>query len=614
MRGGDKLPVLARPSPPSRAASSQAADAETFARALAALGAAAAAAAVRPTDLPDPIDEDEDFSPLSAPRAMRRPGPQGAPAKAGRVGAAAGAVARPGSPAPSARRILSLFLPRFAMERWLRHLAQIGEAPPDDLALALAIEGPHGPVIHATNRAAEAEGVQTGARVVDMRALCPGLRVDFADPGADRAALDRLVLWVRRWCPWTAADGLAPTGSAGLVLDTTGSDHLWGGEALLLEEVEGSLAVAGFTARGALAPTRGAAWALARFGRTRERLAAEGLEARLKPLPVRALRLDTGTIQTLNRLGLKTFGDLMAVPRVSLARRFSRAVPAENPLLRLDQALGRTPEPVDPPEEPPRFAVQARLPEPVEDPTSHLPGLARELCHSLADAGHGLQRAVLTVFRTDGETCAVAVAASVAMRDAGHLVRLFEGRLERIDPGLGFDLITLEAPLTEAMDELAPRLDGEGPAHEGIARLVDRLSARFGPGALVRPAPSPRHVPERAEGWAPAMAGAPSRAAAPGLPRPQRLLDPAEEVLVLYAVPEGPPAQFVWRRVTHRVVRFDGPERVAPEWWEDRPGTRLRDYYRIEDQVGRRFWIYRTGLEGDGRGVAPTWFLHGIFG
>nr|WP_047772320.1 DNA polymerase Y family protein [Wenxinia marina] len=500
------------------------------------------------------------------------------------------------------------------MERWLRHLARGAEAPPEDLPMALAVEGPHGPVIHATNRAAEAEGVHAGARVVDMRALLPTLRVDFADTGGDAAALARLVLWARRWCPWTAGDGLTSAGGAGLVLDTTGSDHLWGGEAAMLAEIEGALAVAGFTARAALAPTRGAAWALARFGGVREVCPAGAVETRLAPLPVRALRLEPATVQTLNRLGLKTIGDLLAVPRLSLARRFSREAPASNPLLRLDQATGRTAEPVDPPEEPPRFSVQTRLPEPVEDPVPHLPALARELCAGLAEAGHGLRRAVLTVYRTDGEVASVTVATSAAMRDPAHLVRLFDGRLDRLDPGFGFDLVTLDAALTEAMDQAQPGLAGEPHAAEAVARLVDRLSGRFGGGSLLRPAPRARHVPERAEGWSPAMAGAlPPRLLRLRVLRPLRLLEPPEEVRVLYAVPEGPPAQFVWRRQTLRVSRYDGPERIAPEWWADRPGTRLRDYYRIEDHLGRRWWLYRAGVEGDGRGTSPEWFLHGVF-
>jgi len=95
--------------------------------------------------------------------------------------------------------------------------------------------------------------------------------------------------------------------------------------------------------------------------------------------------------------------------------------------------------------------------------------------------------------------------------------------------------------------------------------------------------------------------------------RPLRLFEHPEEVRVLYAVPEGPLAQFVWRRQTHRVTRYAGPERIAPEWWKDRPGTRLRDYFKVEDQTGLRLWLYREGLHEDGRGGDPRWFVHGCF-
>ena len=96
--------------------------------------------------------------------------------------------------------------------------------------------------------------------------------------------------------------------------------------------------------------------------------------------------------------------------------------------------------------------------------------------------------------------------------------------------------------------------------------------------------------------------------------RPQRLLDHPEAIGVIYATPEGLPRRFTWRRGVHDIARVEGPERIAPEWWRERGHTRLRDYYRVEDLSGRRFWIYREGIVGDGRGGAPEWFLHGLFG
>ncbi len=489
------------------------------------------------------------------------------------------------------------------MERWQKAQEARGEVLPDDMAVALSVEGAHGPVIHAVNRAAHLAGVTVGARVADMRALCPGLTVAFADTEGDRAALHRLALWARRWCPWTVADG---RDGHGLILDTTGSDHLCGGEEPMLADMEAALSALGHSSRLALAPTWGAAWALARFGPVR------AISADTAALPVAALRLDGETVLLLNRLGLRSIGQLADLPRLSLARRFARAAPAQNPLIRLDQMTGQLPEPVSAPDAPPVFRADARLAEPIFDPTHHLPGLCTTLSAELAKAGHGARRLCLTVYRTDGETSRIEAACAAPSRDAAHLAFLFRDRLERINPGFGFDLISLEAPATEALGTRQTDLAGGVDAGLELSHLVDRLAARFGRNALTQLRPVASHIPERAEARAAPLAAAPDIAPAQ-TERPQRLLDHPEEVRVLYAVPEGPPAQFQWRRRSFRVARYQGPERIAPEWWQDKPGTRLRDYFKVEDEAGHRFWLYREGLHDDGRGGDPRWFLHGMF-
>lgn len=496
------------------------------------------------------------------------------------------------------------------MERWQTLQARAGNPLADDVPQALVAEGPHGPVIHAVTRAARLAGVTVGARLADMRALCPALKVDYADLEGDRAALDRLALWARRWCPWTVADGWAASdaagGAHGLILDTTGADHLWGGEATMLAGIEASLSGLGFSARLALAPTWGAAWALARFGPVR------AICAETAPLPVAALRLDGETVLLMNRLGLRSIGHLASLPRLSLARRFSRAAPAQNPLIRLDQLTGHLPEPVSPPDTSAVFRADARLAEPIFDPTHHLPGLCAALCDQLAGAQRGARRLRLTVYRTDGETSRIEAACALPSRDPAHLAFLFRDRLERIDPGFGFDLISLEAPATEALGTRQVDLAGGMDTGLELSHLVDRLTARFGRKALAQSQPAASHIPERAEMRAAPLAAATALTLVQA-ERPQRLLDHAEEIRVLYTVPEGPPAQFQWRRRSYRVARYQGPERIAPEWWQDRPGTRLRDYFKVEDEAGHRFWLYREGLHDDGRGGAPRWFLHGVF-
>jgi protein ImuB len=506
------------------------------------------------------------------------------------------------------RRIVSIFLPHFAMERWQKQTERTGVASPDDVAVVLATEGPHGPVIHAANRAARLVGIVRGARVVDMRAICPDLRVEYADVAGDRRALDRLMLWARRWCPWTVVDG-----PDGLIFETTGADHLWGGEAAMLVEMETRLSLLGLTAQLAAAPTWGAAWALTRYGPVRA-ICIEGETAeRLALLPVAALRLDGDTLLLLQRLGLKTIATLAEVPRLSLTRRFVRSAVQANPLQRLDQAMGILAEPVASVEVQPRMRAEARLAEPIQDPTHHLPSLCESLCAQLAHAGLGCRRLYLTVYRTDGEVSMVDLVIASGSRDARHLHGLFKGKLDRINPGFGFDLITLDAGMIEPLGTVQKLLDGAAQDDVQLPQLVDRLVARFGSKAIKQPVLEASHVPERAESWGSTMTT--NRAAPPTITkeRPIRMLTQPEEIRVLYAVPEGPPAQFIWRRQTHRVARYEGPERIAPEWWKDRPGTRLRDYFKIEDQAGRRFWLYREGLHEDGRGGDPRWFLHGMF-
>ncbi len=494
------------------------------------------------------------------------------------------------------------------MERWQKKMDRANVAPPDDVAVVLATEGQHGPVIHATNRAARLMGASAGARVVDIKAVCPDLQVEYADIAGDQLALERLTLWARRWCPWTSPDG-----ADGLILDTTGADHLLGGEAAMLVDIETRLSLLGLSARIAVAPTWGAAWALARYGPVRAICPVDQMAAQLAPLPVPALRLNEATLLLLRRLGLKTVGDLAKVPRLSLTRRFARAALHANPLLRLDQAMGCLAEPVASKEARPRIKAQSQLPEPIQDPTAYLPELCENLCAQLTLHGLGCRRLSLTVFRTDGEVSTITAATAAPSRDPGHLRRLFDDKLERINPGFGFDLITLEAAIVEPVESIQTRLGGGSNEDLQLPHLIDRLVARFGERSIKRPVLNASHLPERAQRVIGALQEVDSTTAPLIKERPIRLLWTPEQVRVVYAVPEGPPAQFIWRRQTHKVARYAGPERIAPEWWKDRPGTRLRDYFKIEDQTGKRLWLYREGLHEDGRGGDPRWFIHGMF-
>ncbi len=283
---------------------------------------------------------------------------------------------------------------------------------------------------------------------------------------------------------------------------------------------------------------------------------------------------------------------------------------------RLRQALGAAPEALSPLVPVPPLLARRVLAEPivtVEAVAYGLDVLAAELCRRLEAGQQGARRLELTVYRVDGSLRRLALGTSRPSRDPAHFGRLFAGRLVRIDPGFGIEVMTLAAPVSERLTALqlvlGPGGVGRGQRGSGdLAGLVDRLEARLGPGRVVRQAPRESHLPERAVRRVSALAPGAPAGWRRGRPRPLRLLGPPEAIEAVALLPDHPPARFRWRRVRHRVVRAEGPERIAPEWWRDevgQAGAPARDYFRVEVADGRRYWLYRAGTR---------WFLHGVFG
>lgn len=484
--------------------------------------------------------------------------------------------------------------------------------------------------LQAVDRRAAAEGLAPGLPLAEARARVPGLAVAPAEPEAE---LDDLAA-LAEWCAGIFAPAVAVDPPDGLILDVTGCAGLFGGEAALLAALTRRLEGLGLGARAALADTPGAAAVVARVGEggagrgeagRGEVVPPGAVEAALAPLPVAGLRLPAGVTEQLEALGLRRIGDLLALPRAALARRFGEALPR-----RLDQVLGRMADPLAPRAPSEGWRERLALPEPIihhEGLEKAIEGLLDRLCARLGEAGRGVRRLALGLFRVDGTARTLAVGTSRASRETAHLRQLLALRLEGVDLGLGVEALVLEARETEALAPRQERLDGEGaregalreePGDEALARLGDRLAVRHGAGCLYRLAPRESHIPERAvrrlpPGTPPGVfSGAGEEATGWGAPqpRPVRLLIPPEEIEAMALTPDAPPARFRWRGRDHRVARAEGPERIAPEWWRERAGP-MRDYYRVEDEDGRRFWVFRAGAYGGE--APPRWYLHGFF-
>ena len=476
------------------------------------------------------------------------------------------------------------------------------------------------------NAAGRRLGLRPGQSHADARAIVPDLTVAPAEPEAETRALKALALWFERFSPAVAIDA-GPPGAEGLMLDMTGAAHLFGGEAALLGEIGRRLDDADIPASLALADTAGAAWALARHGGARRAIAPPGgARQALADLPVEALRIDAEAARLLARFGLRRIADLYALPRSGLARRF-RGEAGLTLVRRLDQALGVEAEPLKTERSPSDYRVWQAFAEPLivlESVEFALPALAQALAAQLERDGMGARTLALDAFRTDGRRVRLSAGLSAPSRAPAHLLRLLKEKgLEHLDLGFGADALMLSALAAEplaARQNALPSGDGAGvqiDPPEALAGLIDRLKAKLGEDAVRRPAAFESHLPERSERWLRAGPQAPGAPAPdPARPRPLLLLDPPEPVEAIAELPDAAPSRFVWRRAPHRVVKAQGPERLSPEWWRTGPApARTRDYYAVEDEAGRRFWLYREGLYGrEDADAAPVWRMHGVFG
>ena len=468
--------------------------------------------------------------------------------------------------------------------------------------------------IAALNAAAARNSLRIGMTLADARVWLPGVRVAETDAAADDRLLHALAAACERYTPLVALDG-----RDGLHLDITGCAHLAGDEDALRRQMGRRFTGAGLTLRAAIAGTPDAARAAVRFGRAA--IVPPGAEAQAaRDLPVAALEQGAETTLALVRAGLKTLGDLIDRPAHMLTARFGPDLVTA--LCRIAGAEDTRLTPLRPL---PDCQVTRIFPEPMlELPAIEavLADLAQEVCRMLAARGQGGRRFEAGFFRSDGAVRRIAIETAAPCRAVPVILRLMRLKLDTladpVDPGFGFDAFRLAVLQADPLTDRQIALDGKAEGEADVTALIDRLVARFGRGQVQRFVARDSHDPRHAAVRVPVIAGTPQPPwpdPEPGHPpaRPLTLFTPPQLIEAVAEVPDGPPLRFRWRRVVHAVARAEGPERIAPEWWlEGAEAPATRDYYRIEDARGHRFWIFREGLFED-TNARPRWFLHGLF-
>ncbi len=459
-------------------------------------------------------------------------------------------------------------------------------------------------VVTAANIIAQSQGVDIGMAVADARAIIPSLQVLDDKPELANKLLRALAEWFIRYTPLVSIDP-----PAGLILDTSGCAHLWGGEKQYLADIITRLKRSGYTVRTGMADTIGAAWAIAYYGVDASIIEHGQQTTALLSFPPVSLRLEAETAERLEKLGLRQVSQFISMPRSALRRRFGQPL-----LKRLDQALGHEEEPMIPVLAPGPF--QERLPclEPIVTAAGIAIALERlldALCHRLKQEGKGLRAALLKCYRVDGKIEEVTIGTNRASNNTRHIFKLFEYKLPGIEPALGIELFILEAPKVEdvsaAQESLWERTGGLNDM--GLAELLDRIAGKIGAGHIHRYLPDEHYWPERSFKPAVDLLEKPVTTWKTDRPRPVNLLSKPEPIEVTAPIPDYPPMLFRHKGKLHKIVKADGPERIEAEWWLQE--CQHRDYYCVEDEDGQRYWLFRSGHYDVAKSY--QWFIHGYF-
>ena len=498
------------------------------------------------------------------------------------------------------KRYISIWFRQLCTDWFIRRQPELAKQ-----AFVLA-KADHGRlVITAANKLAQSESIYPGMAVADARAIHSLLIVLNDQPELAKKLLTNIAEWCIRFTPVAAVDE-----PDGLILDVTGCAHLWKGEKEYLCEIYKRLKAFGYEIRIAIADTIGAAWAIARYGKESVIIEPGEQKNALRYLPVAALRPDAITADRLNKLGLRTVNSFMNIPRPSLRRRFGIQL-----LHRLDEAFGTKEEWLIPVQ--PISPYQERLPcmDPILTRTGIEIALERmlsALCGRLQKEQKGLRSCVFKSYRVDGKLETIEIGTNRTSCNPKHLFKLFENKIDSIEPALGIELFMLDALKTEELNTEQETLwdtAGGGLDDIALAELLDRIAIKIGSNNIHRYLPAEHYWPERSFKI---VSSTEEKLSVPWKlerPRPLQLLPKPQQIEVTAPIPDYPPMNFRFKGKLHKIIKADGPERIEQEWWLQ--DGQHRDYYTVEDEEGKRYWLFRSGHYDAEKTFG--WFIHGFF-
>lgn len=497
------------------------------------------------------------------------------------------------------KRYLSLWFKQLLTDQLIIADPSLKEVP-----LIIAVKERGKQLVKACNNFALNQNISLGMSLADARALVPDVVVEDAVAGAEYLLLKELGEWCIRFSPLVTIDE-----PDGLLMDISGCCHLWGGEAPYLRELLTRIRIKGYQVRGAIADTAGVAWAVARYGTEKAIINSGEHYHAILSLPPVALRLEENLVQRLHKLGMHKIGNFIDIPRSVLRRRFGETL-----LLRIAQAMGNTTEYLAPIYLPEPYTERLPCLEPIRTAKAieiAIQKLLEALCARLQKEGMGLRKAVLTCYRIDGRVVSVNIGTHKSTHHNQHLQQLLNMRIVNIEPALGIELFVLEASGIERVEvnQQAMWAKSQESDEQLVAEVLDRIALRAGKDAIQRYLPQEHFWPERSIKKVSSLNEKPTIAWQNNKPRPTYLLAVPQKVLVSAPIPDYPPILFVYKGKRHDIKKADGPERIEREWWIE--SGEHRDYYLVEDEKGKRYWLFRSGHYQENQ--KAEWFVHGFF-
>ncbi len=492
---------------------------------------------------------------------------------------------------------------------WFKHIKTdwMQKSKPNlkDTAFVLAKPDHGRMIITEVSKLAKIKGIYTGMVVSDAKVIYPSLHILDDIPDLNLKLLKNIAYWCIRYSPIVAID--LPNG---IILEATGCTHLWNDEEGYLKDIINKLKSFGYTIRAAMADTVGTAWAVSRYGRIKAIIKSGEQYQALMPLPPVALRIDPIVNEKLKKLGLTEIGSFINMQSSALRRRFGTDF-----LLRMQQALGTKEEYIE--SVMPSIEYSERLPclELIQTQTGieiALQTLLEKLCNRLLKEGKGLREVSFTCYRIDNKIEKISIHTNHASNNPKHLFKLLQYKIETIEPALGIELFILEAPKVEKVTSIQQTFwttNGSLESRE-IAELLDNIETKLEKNVLIhRYFPDEHHWPERSFKNITSLKEKSVIEWPKEKIRPANVLPVPQPIKVTAPIPDYPPMNFQFNNKLHKVVKADACERIEAEWWIE--GGKHRDYYIVENEEGKRYWLYRLGHYNEEEN--PQWFMHGVF-